>query len=87
MQANLISHPAPVYPPMARNFRVQGTVALRALIGPDGKVQTLSVASGHPLLVPAAIDAVKAWTYRPTLINNKPVGVNTTIDVVFTLSN
>jgi TonB family protein len=82
----LISHPDPVYPVIAKDARIQGTVELAALIGPDGHMQQLTVISGHPLLRQAALDAVKQWVYSPTLLNNNPTSVSTTIDVTFTLS-
>ena len=84
--ANLINQVRPEYPPLARAARVQGTVSLNATIGKDGNVQDLKVMSGPPLLIQAAMDAVKKWAYRPTLLNNNPVEVATTIDVSFTLS-
>jgi protein TonB len=82
----LIYQEAPVYPTMAKSARVQGTVELAALIGPDGHIQQLNVVSGHPLLRQAALDAVKQWIYSPTLLNGNPVSVSTTIDVIFSLS-
>jgi TonB family protein len=86
VQANkLISNPQPVYPDLARQARISGTVELQALIGPDGHVQQLTVVSGHPLLRQASLDAVKEWVYQPTLLNDKPVSVSTTIDVIFTI--
>ena len=84
--AMLISHAAPVYPPLAKQARIQGVVMLQAVIGKDGSVQELKVVSGHPLLVEAAMDAVKQWVYKPTLLNGNPVEVTTSIDVNFTLS-
>ena len=83
---NLIKQPRPVYPPLAKQTRVQGVVRLIAIIGRDGTVQNLEVESGHPLLVPAALEAVKEWVYKPTLLNGEPVEVTTQIDVNFTLS-
>jgi len=84
----LISKPQPVYPPIAKSARVQGTVTLQATIGTDGTVQNLQVVSAaSPLLVQAAMDAVKEWVYQPTLLNGNPVTVVTTIDVNFTLAN
>ena len=59
---------------------------LSATIGKDGRVKDLSVVKGHPLLVQAALDAVKNWVYKPTLLNGEPVEVSTTIDVNFTLA-
>jgi protein TonB len=56
------------------------------LISKEGAIENLTVISGHPLLVPAALEAVKQWIYQPTLLNGEPVGVETEIDVNFTLS-
>jgi protein TonB len=85
-QSNLVLNPAPVYPPLAKQARVTGTVRLTAVIGKDGHVTNLSVISGHPLLIPASLDAVKDWMYKPTLLNGEPVAVVTEIDINFTLS-
>jgi TonB family protein len=82
----IVSKETPVYPPLAKQARVQGTVQLSARIGKDGTVENLAVISGHPLLVQAAEDAVKQWVYQPTLLNGQPVEVITEIDVNFTLS-
>lgn len=84
-QAKLIYAPTPVYPPLAKINRIQGTVVVEAIISNDGTVQDLQVVSGHPFLVSAAIDAVKRWRYRPTLLNGQPVEVITTITVNFRL--
>jgi len=84
--ANLIRKVTPQYPPLAKQARVQGTVKFQAIIGKDGTIQNLQLLTGHPLLVPAAIDAVKQWLYKPTLLNGEPVEVVTQIDVNFTLS-
>src|SRR5579871_468235 len=78
--ANLVNQQRPVYPPLAKQARISGTVELSAVIGKDGHVQDLKVIKGHPLLVQAALDAVKNWVYRPTLLNGEPVEVSTTID-------
>jgi len=86
VQANLIRGPKPAYPPLAKQARIQGVVKLNAIIGKDGTIQNLVAASGHPLLVPAALEAVKQWLYKPTLLNGEPVEVVTVIDVNFTLS-
>ena len=85
-QANLIRQPKPIYPPLAKQARIQGVVRFNAIIGRDGTIQNLQLISGHPLLVPAAEEAVKQWLYRPTLLNGEPVEVATVIDVNFTLS-
>lgn len=84
--ANLIRKITPVYPPLARQARVQGTVRFTAIIGKDGTIQNLKMETGHPLLVAAATEAVKQWLYRPTLLNGEAVEVVTQIDVNFTLS-
>jgi TonB family protein len=84
--SNLITQVRPVYPPAAKAAGIQGVVKLQATIGPDGKVADLKVLSGDPLLAQAALDAVKDWVYRPTLLNGNPVTVETAIDVNFTLS-
>jgi protein TonB len=63
-----------------------GIVQLSATIGTDGSVQSVSVLSGPPELVDAAVDAVKQWVYQPTMLNGNPVQVTTTIDINFTLS-
>lgn len=84
--AKLIRQPKPVYPPLAKQARIQGTVRFQAIIGKDGSIQNLQLISGHPLLVPSATEAVKQWVYQPTLLNGEPVEVVTQIDVNFTLS-
>ncbi len=83
--ANLLSSPAPQYPPLALQAGIEGVVSFQAHIGPDGKINTLQLLSGPPLLVEAATAAVRQWTWKPTLLNGAPVGVITTIDVPFTL--
>jgi TonB family protein len=82
---NLITQVAPTYPPLAKAARVQGTVRFDATIGKDGTVQNLHLVSGPPLLVQAAMQAVRQWVYKPTLLNGQPVEVVTTIDVNFEL--
>jgi len=84
--AKLMRHPDPIYPQIAKSARISGTVELSAIIGEDGKIQQLTVVTGHPLLRQAALDAVKQWVYQPTLLNEQQVKVSTTIDVIFTLS-
>ena len=83
----LIRQVKPAYPPLARSARISGTVRLTAVIATDGTIQKLQVISGHPLLVNAALEAVRLWHYKPTLLSGEPVEVITEIDVNFTLSN
>jgi periplasmic protein TonB len=76
----------PNYPPLARQARIQGTVILQAEISKTGDIQNLRLISGHPMLAPAAIEAVKQWKYKPYLLNGEPVEVETTVQVNFTLA-
>lgn len=82
----LVHQVKPNYPPLARQARIQGSVVLQAVIGKDGSIQNLRLVSGHPMLAPSAIDAVKQWKYRPYFLNGEPVEVDTQITVNFTLS-
>jgi periplasmic protein TonB len=83
----LIQKVEPQYPPLARSARVQGDVVLSAVIDTNGQITNLQLVSGHPMLVPAAIAAVKQWRYKPYLLNGQPVEVETTITVIFSLSS
>ena len=85
-KAKLLSQQKPRYPPLARQARISGIVRLAAIISKTGPVEQLKVISGHPLLTRAALEAVKTWRYRPTILNGQPVKVETTVDVIFTLS-
>ena len=82
----LIKKVDPVYPKLARDARVQGQVVLTAIISKDGSIEDLRVLSGHPMLVQAALDAVRQWRYKPYLLNGEPVEVETTVRVNFTLT-
>lgn len=82
----IVQQQRPIYPPEAKAARIQGVVKLMAVIAKDGTMKHLEVISGHPLLVPAALEAVKNWVYQTTLLNGEPVDVQTQIDVNFTLS-
>ena len=84
-EQNLVQRVEPVYPPLARAARVQGTVRLSVNIGKDGHIQAITLITGHPLLVQAAQDAVRQWVYRPMLLNGNPVDVTTEVSVVFAL--
>jgi len=83
----LIQRIEPTYPILARSARVQGDVVLSAIIDIHGQITNLQLVSGHPMLVPAALTAVKQWRYKPYLLNGQPVEVETTITVIFTLSS
>ena len=77
----------PIYPKFAIIARVSGTVHLVGTIGKDGMIEQVQVVSGPSLLAQAAVDAVRQWVYRPTMLNNKPVEVIAPIDVIFSLSH
>jgi len=83
--ASLIHQVMPQYPQIAKTAHIQGTVILHAIISKEGTVQELQYISGPPLLMRSAMDAVREWRYKPTLLNGEPVEVDTTISVVFTL--
>jgi protein TonB len=85
LEAQLISRVEPQYPSLALQARVEGAVILHAIISRDGRITSLEVISGHPFLVKAALDAVRQWRYRPTMLNGEPVEVDTTISVIFRL--
>jgi periplasmic protein TonB len=87
LAAKMIRRVMPIYPALAKQARISGTVRLEGKIARDGTISELKVMSGHPLLVPAALDAVRQWIYRPTLLNGEPVEVAAPIEVNFTLSN
>ncbi len=85
-EGDLIRKVLPIYPPLARNARIQGSVVLQATISKNGAIKNLRVVSGHPMLVQAAIDAVRQWRYRPYLLNHEPVEVETQVTVNFSLA-
>jgi periplasmic protein TonB len=75
----------PAYPALARSARVQGIVVLQAIISKQGTIENLRILTGHPMLAPAAIEAVRQWRYRPYILNGEPVEVETQITVNFAL--
>jgi periplasmic protein TonB len=83
----LVHRVEPVYPTLARAARVQGEVVLSAIIDANGQITNLQLVSGHPMLVPAALAAVREWRYKPYLLNGQPVEVETTITVIFSLQS
>jgi len=82
-QGMLIHRVEPTYPPLARQARIEGQVLLKAIIAKDGSIKELALVSGHPMLAPAAIEAVKEWRFRPFLLNGEPVEVETSVTVTF----
>ena len=83
--AKLINIVEPKYPQLARQLLIHGTVQLEAVISKDGSVENVKVVTGNPLLERAAMEAVKQWRYRPTLLNGVPVEVITAVEVNFRL--
>jgi protein TonB len=81
----LIQKTQPIYPPIAKAARVSGTVVLQATISKTGSIENLHVVNGPAMLQQAAMDAVRTWRYKPYLLNNEPVEVETTVNVIFTL--
>jgi protein TonB len=85
LEGSLIRRVQPVYPPLARSARVQGSVVLAAVISKNGTIDNLTLISGHPMLVPAALQAVSQWRYRPYILNGEAIEVDTQITVNFIL--
>jgi periplasmic protein TonB len=85
-EGDLIRKVQPAYPPIARSARIQGQVLLAAIISKAGTIENLRVIAGPPMLLSAAIDAVKQWRYRPYILNDEPVEVETQITINFSLS-
>jgi periplasmic protein TonB len=84
-QAMLIRRVEPVYPPLGIQLRREGRVELHAIISTDGSIQSLEVTSGDPLFIQSALNAVREWRYRPTILDGQPIEVDTHITVVYTL--
>lgn len=84
--ARLTKQVVPAYPALAKTARISGTVRLQGIIGKDGAIKNLQLLRGHPLLVQAALEAVRQWVYKPTLLNGEAVEVIAPIDVIFTLN-
>ena len=86
-EAEIVKRVPPVYPPLARQTKVSGIVKLHVVIDKQGNVIELQAISGHPLLIQSALDAVKQWQYKPTLLNGRPVLVDTEVSVIFDLKS
>ncbi len=82
-EGQLVNRVEPVYPHIAAISGIQGQVKLHAIIGRDGRIQSLNVISGHPLLAHAALEAVEQWRYRPYVLNGEAVEVETLITINF----
>jgi periplasmic protein TonB len=86
MEGNLLHRVEPQYPPLAKAAGIQGTVVIKAIISRGGTIEKLQVQGGHPLLVIAALRAVRQWKYRPYYLNSEPIEVETEITVNFLLN-
>jgi periplasmic protein TonB len=82
----LVNKVQPQYPPIARAARISGSVQLQATISKSGAIENLKVISGHPMLIQAALDAVRQWRYKPYLLNGEPVEVETQVTVNFNMT-
>lgn len=85
--AQLIERVDPVYPPLARQIHREGRVEVHAIISVEGRIESLEVISGDPFFIQSALAAVRQWRYRPTILNGRPVEVDTHITVIYTLSH
>ena len=85
LEGSLIRRVQPSYPALARAARIQGQVVLAAVISKAGTIENLRTITGHPLLVPAAVEAVSQWRYRPYILNGEVIEVETQITVNFIL--
>jgi protein TonB len=85
--AQLIRRVEPIYPALAKQIQHEGRVELRAIISTAGTIESLEVLSGDPLFIQSALAAVREWRYRPTILNGRPIEVDTHITVIYTLSH
>ncbi len=85
--AMLIYRVEPVYPPLAKQIHKEGRVELRAIIAIDGTIQSLEVVDGDPIFFQSALEAVRQWRYKPTILNGQPVQIDTHITVIYTMAH
>jgi len=83
----LIRRVEPVYPPWAIQIHREGRVELRAIIATDGTIRSLEIVSGDPIFYQSALEAVRQWCYKPTILNGQPVEIDTHITVIYTVSH
>lgn len=81
----LIHQVSPEYPIAAKAAHIEGVVVLRAIVDKEGKVKKVDVVQGHPLLVDAAMEAVRQWRYKPATLGGNPIELETTINLTFNL--
>ena len=83
----LIRRIEPVYPPLARQMRREGRVEMRARIATDGSIQSLEIVGGDPLFYQSALEAVRQWHYKPTILNGQAVEIDTYITVIYIMQH
>jgi len=83
----LIHRVEPVYPPLPRQIHKEGRVEMRAIVATDGTIQSLEIVSGDPMFYQSAIEAVRQWRYKPTILNGQPLEIDTFITVIYTLQH
>ncbi len=86
-ESKIITKVRPEYPLDAADLKIHGVVKITLVIGTDGRVQSARLLGGHPLLAPAALQAVRKWVFQPTEVDGKPARVATEIDIPFELDN
>jgi protein TonB len=86
LQGKAIDKIVPIYPPLAKQIRMQGEVSVEVIISPEGRVESVRIVSGHPMFVTAAGDAARRWRFEPTILNGVPVRVTGVITFVFKLN-
>ncbi len=85
MPPKQIFAPEPIYPPLAKQAKIQGEVVIDAVIDTQGNVVQMQVVSGHPLLIPAATETLRKWRYQPTYLNDEPISVQLYVTIHFRL--
>ena len=87
LNSQAISLPKPNYPPLAKQLRLEGTVAVEVLIDETGKVVSAKAVAGHPLLMAEAVKAARGARFSPTIIGEQPVKVSGVITYNFVMSH
>jgi TonB family protein len=82
----LVRKVGPIYPPLARQARIEGTVVVDLSVSEEGTVSFAKLVHGHPLLVPAAMEAARKWIYKPYIESGKPKAFVTTVNIPFSLN-
>lgn len=83
---HIVRRISPIYPPLARQARIQGMVVLKIIVDKLGNVRDVQLVSGHPMLAPAAIAAITQWKYYPYDVDGETFEIETSVQVNFTLA-